>query len=203
MTALSATAEIAPARKRGTYVAALVFTIFPWAAAVLWAQLVAYHSSWRYVGALAGIWNGLGLLCTLFFYFPPPRVNAEGLSKREIISRVDYVGGFLSITGLILFLAGLQWGGYQVRPCSGRLVNSKLTVIREVSLDFSPCFGTPGTRLFHRGRLWILGSIWCQISHDPCQDSSGTAYAGTDFADHLGFWSQFLFHHSFLAYSEF
>lgn len=107
---------MAPARKRGTYVAVLVFTIFPWAAAVLWAQLVAYHSNWRYVGALAGIWNGLGLLCTVFFYFPPPRVNAEGLSRREILSRVDFVGGFLSITGLILFLAGLQWGGYQVSP---------------------------------------------------------------------------------------
>ncbi|CRG86226.1 Putative HC-toxin efflux carrier TOXA [Talaromyces islandicus] len=113
LTALAATAEMAPARKRGTYVAALVFTIFPWAAAVLWAQLVAYHANWRYVGALAGIWNGLGLLCTLFFYFPPPRVNDEGLSRGEILSRVDYVGGFLSITGLILFLAGLQWGGYQ------------------------------------------------------------------------------------------
>jgi hypothetical protein len=115
LTALSATAEIAPTRKRGTYVAALVFTIFPWAASVLWAQLVAYYASWRYVGALAGIWNGLGLLCTVFFYFPPPRVNAEGLSRREILSRVDYVGGLLSIIGLILFLAGLQWGGYQVR----------------------------------------------------------------------------------------
>ncbi|QKX57055.1 uncharacterized protein TRUGW13939_04163 [Talaromyces rugulosus] len=113
LTALSATAEIAPTRKRGTYVAALVFTIFPWSASVLWAQLVAYYASWRYVGALAGIWNGLGLLCTVFFYFPPPRVNAEGLSRREILSRVDYVGGLLSIIGLILFLAGLQWGGYQ------------------------------------------------------------------------------------------
>lgn len=37
-----------------------------------------------------------------------------GLSKKEIISQVDFVGGFLSISGMILFMAGMQWGGYQV-----------------------------------------------------------------------------------------
>lgn len=113
LTALAATSEMAPTRKRGLYVSALVFTILPWCASVLWAQLIAFHSNWRYVGALAGGWNGIGLFATLFFYFPPPRVNSAGLSKREIISRIDFVGGFLSIAGLILFLAGLQWGGYQ------------------------------------------------------------------------------------------
>lgn len=113
LTALSATAEMAPTRKRGTYVAVLIFTIFPWSASVLWAQLIAYYSNWRYVGLLAGVWNGLGLVFTLLFYFPPPRPNRQSLSKKEIISNIDFVGGFLSIAGLILFLAGLQWGGYQ------------------------------------------------------------------------------------------
>ncbi|EEA26937.1 hypothetical protein TMatcc_004782 [Talaromyces marneffei ATCC 18224] len=113
LTALSATAEMAPTRKRGTYIAALILTILPWSASVMWAQLIAYHSNWRYVGLLAGIWNSLGLICTVFFYFPPQRDNSQGLSKKEIISRIDFVGGFLSIAGLILFLAGMQWGGYQ------------------------------------------------------------------------------------------
>jgi hypothetical protein len=114
LTALAATSEMAPTRKRGQYVAVLIFTIIPFCPSVLWGQLIAYHSSWRYVGALVGAWNGLGLLMTLLFYFPPPRANSLGLSKAEAISRIDFVGGFLSITGLILFLAGLQWGGYQV-----------------------------------------------------------------------------------------
>ncbi|KAH8695073.1 putative MFS drug efflux pump [Talaromyces proteolyticus] len=143
LTALSATAEIAPTRKRGTYVAALVFTIVPWAASVLWAQLIAYHSNWRYVGALAGIWNGLGFFCTLFFYFPPPRVNAEGLSKREILSRIDYVGGLLSIIGLILFLAGLQWGGYQYPWKSAHvLVPLILGFLIMVAFGFWEAYGT-------------------------------------------------------------
>jgi hypothetical protein len=52
---------------------------------------------------------------TLAFYFPPPRVNSLGMSRREIIAQIDFVGGFLSISGMVLFMAGMQWGGYQVR----------------------------------------------------------------------------------------
>ncbi|OJJ04935.1 hypothetical protein ASPVEDRAFT_137641 [Aspergillus versicolor CBS 583.65] len=113
LTALAATAEMAPTRQRGKYVAILIFTIAPFAPSVLWAQLIADASSWRHVGAFCGAWSALGLLITALFYFPPPRVNSEGLSRAEIISRVDFVGGFLSIVGLILFMAGMQWGGYQ------------------------------------------------------------------------------------------
>ncbi|KAJ5699084.1 hypothetical protein N7462_001089 [Penicillium macrosclerotiorum] len=112
LTALAATSEMAPTRKRGVYVAVLIFTIVPFCPSVLWAQLIAYYSNWRYVGAFCGAWNGFGLLITILFYSPPPRVNSLGLSRWEIIGRIDFIGGFLSITGLIVFLAGMQWGGY-------------------------------------------------------------------------------------------
>ncbi|KAL3472342.1 major facilitator superfamily domain-containing protein [Aspergillus californicus] len=113
LTALAATAEMAPTRKRGKYVAVLIFTIAPFAPSVLWAQLIADAGSWRHVGAFCAGWSGLGLIITALFYYPPPRVNSEGLSRSEIIKRIDFVGGFLSIVGLILFMAGMQWGGYQ------------------------------------------------------------------------------------------
>ncbi|GFF85032.1 hypothetical protein IFM47457_06679 [Aspergillus lentulus] len=113
LTALAATSEMAPTRQRGKYVAILIFTIVPFCPSVLWAQLIAAHSGWRYVGAFCGAWGGFGLLATVFFYFPPPRVNSQGLGRKEVIRRIDFVGGLLSITGLILFLAGMQWGGYQ------------------------------------------------------------------------------------------
>lgn len=117
LTALAATSEMAPTRKRGVYVAALIFSIVPFCPSVVYSQLIAYHSNWRYVGAFAGAWNAFGLLVTVFFYFPPPRTNSLGLSRKEIVSRIDFVGGFLSVTGLIVFLAAIQWGGYQVRLC--------------------------------------------------------------------------------------
>jgi hypothetical protein len=38
------------------------------------------------------------------FGFKPPRVNSMGLSKKEILGQIDYIGGFLSISGMILFM---------------------------------------------------------------------------------------------------
>jgi MFS family permease len=115
LTALAVTSELAPTAKRGKYVAVLIFTIIPFCPSVLWAQLISkggFHH-WRYCGLLAGVWNFIGWVMTFLFYNPPPRVNSMGLSRREILKRIDYVGGFLSIVGTIMFMAALQWGGYQ------------------------------------------------------------------------------------------
>jgi hypothetical protein len=115
LTALAATSELAPTAKRGKYVAVLIFTILPFCPSVLWGQLIAYHGSWRWVGLFCGLWAFIGLVMTAVFYFPPPRVNSTGLSRREVIGQIDFVGGFLSIVGMILFVAGLLWGGYQYK----------------------------------------------------------------------------------------
>lgn len=114
LTALAVTSELAPTRKRGTYVAILVFTIIPFCPSVLWAQLIAAHSGWRYCGLLCGVWAAVGLLLTIVFYFPPPRPNSRGLTKMEVFKQIDFVGGLLSISGMLIFMAGLQWGGAQV-----------------------------------------------------------------------------------------
>ncbi|KAL8705193.1 MAG: hypothetical protein Q9201_001693 [Fulgogasparrea decipioides] len=113
LTALAVAAELAPTRKRGQYVAILVFTIIPFCPSVLWAQLIASRHGWRYIGAFCGAWAAFGLIMTLAFYFPPPRVNSRGLSRMQVLKQIDFVGGFLSISGMLLFMAGLQWGGYQ------------------------------------------------------------------------------------------
>ena len=114
LTALAVASELAPTRKRGTYVAFLIFTILPFCPSVLWAQLIAANAGWRYCGLLCGLWAAVGLLMTIFFYFPPPRVNSQGLSRMDVFKQIDFVGGFLSISGMLLFMASLQWGGYQV-----------------------------------------------------------------------------------------
>jgi len=99
--------------KRGTYNAILVSTIIPFGPSVLYAQLIAYHSNWRYVGLFCGLWACVGMVMTAIFYFPPSRINSSGLTKTDIISQIDFVGGFLSVTGVLLFFAALTWGGYQ------------------------------------------------------------------------------------------
>jgi len=90
----------------------------------MWGQLIASHSTWRYVGLLCGVWAAIGFILTFVFYFPPPRVNSSGLTNKEIIAQIDFVGGFLSIVGIILFIAGLLWGGYQVKNLSFQLCGS-------------------------------------------------------------------------------
>ena len=114
LTALAVTSELAPTRKRGKYVAVLIFTIVPFCPGVLWAQLITAHAGWRYCGLLCGVWGAIGLFMTLFFYFPPPRVNSQGLTKRQVFNQIDFVGGFLSISGMLIFMCAMNWGGYQV-----------------------------------------------------------------------------------------
>jgi hypothetical protein len=106
LTALAVTSELAPTRKRGKYVAILVFTIIPFCPSVLWAQLIASSSGWRYCGVLCGVWNAVGLVMTVIFYHPPPRVNSIGMTTMETIRQIDFVGGLLSVSGMVLFMAG-------------------------------------------------------------------------------------------------
>ena len=101
LTALAVTSELAPTAKRGKYVAILIFTIIPFCPSVLWGQLIAAHSTWRWIGLLCGVYNFIGLVLTAVFYFPPPRVNSMGLTRREVLAQVDWVGGALSIPGMV------------------------------------------------------------------------------------------------------
>ncbi|KAL9083062.1 MAG: hypothetical protein Q9159_005991, partial [Coniocarpon cinnabarinum] len=112
LTALAVTSEIAPTRKRGVYNSLMILTIVPFCPSQLWGQLVASRSSWRFIGLWCGLWAFVGLVLTVLFYHPPPRQNSVGLSRREILGRIDYVGGILSVGGMLLFMMGLQWGGY-------------------------------------------------------------------------------------------
>jgi len=63
---------------------------------------------WRYCGVIICVWTGLGLIFTAVFYFPPPRPNTKGMSRAEIVREIDFVGGLLSIGGMVLFMAGMQ-----------------------------------------------------------------------------------------------
>ena len=115
LTAIAGTAELVPTAKRGQMVGLVIFSIVPFCPSIMYAQLITRDSSWRYVGLLCGIYAFVAFIITLVFYFPPPRLNSAGYSRKKILSRIDYGGGLLSISGSLLFLMGLQWGAEQVR----------------------------------------------------------------------------------------
>lgn len=52
-----------------------------------------------------------------------------GLSTSEILKRIDYVGAFLSIGGVTLFLVGLQAGGYPDPWTAGRVLGPLISGI--------------------------------------------------------------------------
>ncbi|RMZ87959.1 hypothetical protein DV736_g4804, partial [Chaetothyriales sp. CBS 134916] len=113
LTALAVTSESAPTRKRGAYVAVLVFIVIPFVPCSLYARLIALLH--------------LAILRAHYLYLelprpdrhqplllPTPYIKLHGKTKKQVLAEIDYVVGFLSISGLVLFLAGLQWGGYQI-----------------------------------------------------------------------------------------
>ena len=187
LTALAVTSELAPTRKRGKYVAILVFTIVPFCPSVLWAQLIAAHAGWRYCGVLCGVWAAIGLIMTIIFYFPPPRVNSKGLTKKEIIKQIDFVGGFLSITGMLVFMAALQWGGYQVCLTS---VDNRSCFVNScaVQLEIRPRPRTALCRLLAPCRLRRLGIKIRTIPHVSSTHKAKPTYPHPYFDHHMYFW---------------
>lgn len=111
---LAGTSELVPVKKRGVYVASVVFTILPFCPSTMWAQLIAKDSTWRWIGMLIGVWNLLGLILVATCYKDPAR-NNQRRPRNEILREIDYVGGFLSTVGALLFMMGMQWGANQVR----------------------------------------------------------------------------------------
>jgi hypothetical protein len=104
---------VVPVKDRGKYVGLVVFTILPFCPSVLYAQMIAQSSSWRYNGLLVGVWNFVGLLLVIFAYKDPSRLTAE-YTARHVLRQVDYIGGILSTVGVTCFMMGLQWGASQV-----------------------------------------------------------------------------------------
>ncbi|KAK4189227.1 putative transporter [Podospora australis] len=122
LTALAGVAEMVPVSQRGYYVAGMIITILPFLLSVLWAQLIAHYSTWRYIAVVTTGWALAGLVMTLLFYHPPPRVVSESATKRDVLRKMDFVGGILSILGLLGLEMGLLGGGYRVSWSSAQVL---------------------------------------------------------------------------------
>lgn len=68
LVSLSVAGEIAPTKNRGLYIGGMIMTILPFCPAVLYAQLITYASTWRWVGLVIGGWCFIGLVLTVMFY---------------------------------------------------------------------------------------------------------------------------------------
>ncbi|CZT15092.1 related to MFS drug efflux pump [Ramularia collo-cygni] len=115
LTGLAGLAETVPVKHRGYSLAALTAFVIPLCPYVMYSQLFSTRGSnptWRWGAWICLVYNGVTLIGLLFCYFPLGHARAAGLSTMAVVKRIDYVGGFVSIIGLTLFLVALQAGGY-------------------------------------------------------------------------------------------
>ena len=107
--AIAIVGESVPTAKRSLYAAMILCALLPWSPSSLYASFIA-DASWRWVGCVAAVWSLLTFVIIAVFYHPPPRINSLGLTKREMLRRIDFFGGLLLTVGLLLFLIGINGG---------------------------------------------------------------------------------------------
>ncbi|KAF4924399.1 Trichothecene efflux pump TRI12 [Colletotrichum viniferum] len=108
--------ELVPNKWRGpivtiVFLSSLPFAVFgPVIARSLFDNTV---SKWRwsyYMGDIVGV---LSLVLYWFFYHPPSydQLHVHGKTRLQMTKDLDFVGIFLYVSGCVLFLIGLSWGG--------------------------------------------------------------------------------------------
>jgi MFS family permease len=115
---------------RGYNNALLFFMAVPFSTfgPVIARSLVDTKQSWRWSYYLNLIVVGLCIIFAVIFYHPPVFHQLHTReSKKAVLKNLDYLGIFLFIAGLVLFLLGLNWGG-QIYPWASAHTLSPLLV---------------------------------------------------------------------------
>ena len=112
LTGLAGLAECVPVRARGYSISILTAFVVVFTPYIFYCQLLGTYATWRWTAWISLIYNGITGLGLLAFYHPHQHPRAAGYTKRDILKKIDYVGGALSIIGLTLILVALQSGGY-------------------------------------------------------------------------------------------
>lgn len=79
------------------------------------ARSLILHTAakWRWSYYLGIIMSVISLILYQLSYHPPTykQLHVQGKTKRQQMAELDYGGMFLFISGMVLFLIGLSWGG--------------------------------------------------------------------------------------------
>ncbi|KAI0174313.1 trichothecene efflux pump [Pestalotiopsis sp. NC0098] len=108
--------ELVPNRMRGPIVTLVFMSSAPFAIfGPIIARLFIENTSsrWRWSYYLGDIFSVLALALYYFLYHPPTydQLHVNGKTKMQQLKELDYLGMFLFVAGVVLFLVGLSWGG--------------------------------------------------------------------------------------------
>lgn len=108
--------ELVPNKQRGPIVTLVFLSSLPFAVfgPIIARSLILYTAAgWRWSYYLGIIMSGLAIILYQFMYHPPTynQLHVHGKTKFQMFKELDFVGIFLYVAGLVLFLIGLSWGG--------------------------------------------------------------------------------------------
>ena len=110
--------ELVPNKWRGpivtlVFLSSLPFAVFgPVIARSLYDNTAA---RWRWSFFMGDILSVITIVLFWFFYHPPTydQLHVQGKTKWQMTKDLDFIGIFLYVSGCVLFLMGLSWGGVQ------------------------------------------------------------------------------------------
>ncbi|KAF4996845.1 hypothetical protein FDECE_12281 [Fusarium decemcellulare] len=110
--------ELVPNKWRGPIVSLVFLSSLPFA---VFGPVIARSffentsSRWRWSYFIGDILGLLSLVLYWFFYHPPDynQLHVNGKSKWQMTKDLDHIGILLYVSGCVLFLIGLSWGGTQ------------------------------------------------------------------------------------------
>ncbi|KAK5706539.1 hypothetical protein LTR97_001529 [Elasticomyces elasticus] len=106
--------EILPNKYRGIGLAWTEFNLSSWAVpGTLLANAMLSNASWRIMFYIAIGYGAVSMIGTFFVYFPPSHPRPDGKTKWQQFKELDFIGAFLFVAGLAVFLFGLNSGGSQ------------------------------------------------------------------------------------------
>ncbi|KAK5733992.1 hypothetical protein LTR17_009263 [Elasticomyces elasticus] len=112
--------EILPNKYRGIGLAWTEFNLSSWAVpGTLLANAMLSNASWRIMFYIAIGYGAVSMIGTFFVYFPPSHPRPDGKTKWQQFKELDFIGAFLFVAGLAVFLFGLNSGGSQYPWKSG------------------------------------------------------------------------------------
>lgn len=101
-----------PLRKRPIFVGifSAMFGLASVLGPILGGAFTDSYLTWRWCFYINLPLGGVALLLIIFFFKPPVR-EAEKLSFKEKMKRMDFIGASLLVPGVVCLLLALQWGG--------------------------------------------------------------------------------------------
>ncbi|ROT41715.1 trichothecene efflux pump [Sodiomyces alkalinus F11] len=108
--------ELVPNKLRGPVITLIFLSSLPFA---VFGPVIARTffentaSKWRWSYFLGDILGVIALVLYWFFYHPPTydQLHVQGKTVWQTTMDLDFVGIFLYVSGCVLFLIGLSWGG--------------------------------------------------------------------------------------------